>query len=218
MFDHCQSLTILDVSNWNTGLVTNMSSMFYYCPNLTTLDVSNFDTSKVINMSYMFDTCSKLTTLDLSSFNTSKATSMSNMFYSCYMLFKIKLGQNFSFNGSGTSRKVSLQNPNKKYFPTTNGRWTNIETGESYLGEEVPNNIAAIYYAYIDTTWEYEAKKCINAYKQVVGLNEVKVADICPGISSLNSIKYNFNNDIYFSSADPTDADGKDGDLWVVIE
>ena len=142
---------------------------------------------------------------------------MSNMFKDCYRLAKIKLGTNFSFNGSGTARLTSLSNPLTFYIPITNGKWNNIETEESYLGTEVPNNIAATYCAYIDTTWEYEAKKCINAYKQVVGLNEVKVADICPGISNLNSIKYNFNNDIYFSSAEPTSANGKDGDLWVVI-
>ena len=41
--------------------------MFYNCASLTSLDVSNFNTSNVTNMSYMFQSCSKLTTLDLSS-------------------------------------------------------------------------------------------------------------------------------------------------------
>jgi surface protein len=164
----------------------------------------------------MFYNCISLNTLDLSNFNTSKVTDMRDMFSNCYRLVKIKLGENFSFNGAKTTRQTSLSNPDKTYISTTSGKWNNIETGESYLGTEVPNNVAATYYAYIDTTWEYEAKKCINAYKQVVGLNEVKVADICPGISNLYF--NNFNNDIYFSFMGPGDTDGKDGDLWVVIE
>ena len=45
----------------------NCYHMFYNCASLTSLDVSNFNTSNVTNMSYMFQSCSKLTTLDLSS-------------------------------------------------------------------------------------------------------------------------------------------------------
>ena len=45
----------------------NCYHMFYNCTFLTSLDVSNFNTSNVTNMSYMFQSCSKLTTLDLSS-------------------------------------------------------------------------------------------------------------------------------------------------------
>ena len=70
--------TMLDVSNFNTSNVTNMSYMFYYSQ-ATTLDVSNFNTSKVTNMSYMFWN-SKSTMLDVSNFNTSNVTNMSYMF------------------------------------------------------------------------------------------------------------------------------------------
>ena len=40
-----------------------MSSMFNGCSNLTTLDLSNFNTSSVTNMSYMFYRCSSLTSI-----------------------------------------------------------------------------------------------------------------------------------------------------------
>ena len=36
------------------------------CSKLTPLDLSNFNTNNVINMSYIFYNCSKLTSLDLS--------------------------------------------------------------------------------------------------------------------------------------------------------
>lgn len=37
MFQNCSSLTSLNVSNFNTANVTNMSNMFYGCSELTTI-------------------------------------------------------------------------------------------------------------------------------------------------------------------------------------
>ena len=70
----------LDLSNFNTSNVTDMSYMFYESQ-ATTLDLSSFDTSNVTDMSNMF-LGSWATTLDLSSFDTSKVTSMGGMFQS----------------------------------------------------------------------------------------------------------------------------------------
>lgn len=50
MFAYCSKLTNLDVSNWDTSNVTNMSEMFWYCSKLTT-DCSSWDVSKVTNHS-----------------------------------------------------------------------------------------------------------------------------------------------------------------------
>ena len=69
----------LDLSNFDTGNVTNMGGMFAESQ-ATTLDLSGFDTSKVTNMSNMFQ-FSQTTTLDISHFNTSKVTDMSDMFF-----------------------------------------------------------------------------------------------------------------------------------------
>jgi len=67
MFNTCSSLTTLDVSGFDTRLVTDMGFMFYNCSSLTTLDVSGFDTTLVTNMNRMFNGCSSLTTLGLTS-------------------------------------------------------------------------------------------------------------------------------------------------------
>ena len=77
---HSYKGTSLDVSNFDTSNVTNMSYMFNNCSKLTSLDVSNFDTSKVTDMNYMFNNCSSLTSLDVSNFDTSKVTDMRSMF------------------------------------------------------------------------------------------------------------------------------------------
>ena len=65
MFNDCESLTSLDLSSFNTSLVTNMSSMFFGCASLTSLDLSSFNTSLVTNMGSMFYGCYKLSTLTL---------------------------------------------------------------------------------------------------------------------------------------------------------
>ena len=80
MFYSCQSLTTLDVSNWNTSKVTMMDYMFYGCSVLTTLDISKWNTSKVTNMDSMFRKCFALTTLDVSNWDVSKVTTMTSMF------------------------------------------------------------------------------------------------------------------------------------------
>ena len=86
MFLSCFSLTSLDVSNWDTSNVRGMYGMFAYCNSLTSLDVSNWDTSNVTGMSNMFLSCNSLTSLDVSNWDTSNVTSMDNMFSSCNSL------------------------------------------------------------------------------------------------------------------------------------
>ncbi len=58
-----------------------MRNMFFNYSSLTYLNLSNFNTNNVNNMSYMFYNCSSLTSLNLSNFNTNNVTNMSSMFY-----------------------------------------------------------------------------------------------------------------------------------------
>ena len=59
MFYNCSSLTSLNLSNFNTNNVTNMSSMFRYCSKLTSLNLSNFNTNNVTNMRNLFKSLNK---------------------------------------------------------------------------------------------------------------------------------------------------------------
>ena len=91
MFAYMSSLTTLNLSNFNTLQVTSMRAMFYGISNLTTLDLSNFDTSNVTDMNYMFHSMRSLTTLNLSSFNTSQVTNMRAMFSNIFNLTSLDL-------------------------------------------------------------------------------------------------------------------------------
>ena len=61
MFGGCSSLTTLDVSKWNTSLVTNMSYMFQVCYSLTTIYIGvRWNTNNVTSSKSMFGSCAKL--------------------------------------------------------------------------------------------------------------------------------------------------------------
>ena len=105
MFYGCQSLTSLDVSNFNTNNVTSMRAMFNDCRILTSLDLSNFDTSNVTEMTYMFTNCIFLTSLDVSNFDTSNVTDMSGMFSGCSSLTSLNLS---SFDTSKVENMILM--------------------------------------------------------------------------------------------------------------
>ena len=44
--------------------------MFFDCNSLTSLNLSNFNTQNVTDMNYMLSNCNSLTSLNLSNFNT----------------------------------------------------------------------------------------------------------------------------------------------------
>ena len=63
-----------------------MNHMFYRCSSLASLDLSNFDTSKVSDMSYMFANCNNLKFLDISGFNEeNKETSTYDNFFNNFI-------------------------------------------------------------------------------------------------------------------------------------
>ena len=91
MFFNTSSLALLNLSNFDTSQVMNMDSIFRRMTNLTTIDLSNFDTSKVTDMSSMFSDMHNLTTLNLSNFNTSKVMYMNRMFTDMHNLTNLNI-------------------------------------------------------------------------------------------------------------------------------
>jgi len=124
MFYYCPSLTFLNLSNYNTNNVSDMSYMFYKCSSLTSLNLSNFKTNKVNNMRYMFSNCSNLTSLDLSNFNTINVKDMSYMFFDCNSLNSLQI-KNFNTNNVNNMNNMfshccSLTSLNISNFNTNN--------------------------------------------------------------------------------------------------
>ena len=93
MFTRCKFLTNIDLTNFNTKNVTDMSYMFYECHSLENIDLSKFKTQNDKNMSWLFCECKSLKDIDLSNFNTKNATNMKMMFFGCKSLTKIDLSK-----------------------------------------------------------------------------------------------------------------------------
>ena len=124
MFSGCSSLININLLSFNTNNVIDMSYMFNECSSLTNIDLSNFNTNNVNDMSYMFNRCSSLTNIDLFIFNTNKVTNMNHMFSECSSLTNIDLS-NFNTNNvkdmSNMFHKCSsLNNINVTNFNTNN--------------------------------------------------------------------------------------------------
>ena len=90
-FEKCSNIISLDLSNWNTSNVIDMSFMFNECYNLKEIKgINKLVTNKVNNINSMFQCCYELKYLDLSNWNTSNVLYMSFMFKECYILREIK--------------------------------------------------------------------------------------------------------------------------------
>lgn len=116
MFYRCRALKKLDLSNFNTSNVTDMSGMFWGCRALELLDLSNFNTSNVFDMSWMFFYCHSLKSLDISGFDTSNVITMSDMFSNCLSLTVLNLS-NFDFRKVEDRSHMFEDCTAKKYLP-----------------------------------------------------------------------------------------------------
>ncbi len=112
----CNPIEFIDVSNFDTSNVIDMSYMFNGCGNLTSLDISNFDTKNVTDMNSMFSNCNSLTSLDLSNFDTNKVTDMSSMFSDCSNLTNLNLSNFDISNVTSASQMFSAMPSNAKVY------------------------------------------------------------------------------------------------------
>ena len=123
MFATLDSITEIDLSEFDSSEVTDMNRMFYLCTSLKSINFCNFDTRKVTNMSEMFANCTSLTSLDVSGFNTGKVKYMARMFYACYSLKELDLSK---FN------TLSVITFSATFMDCFNLKFINLEGLDSY--------------------------------------------------------------------------------------
>ena len=133
MFTSCKGLTSINLSNFDTSNVTDMSHIFGGCSGLTSLNLSNFDTSGVTNMCSMFSYCKGLTSLNLSNFNTSNVTDMSYMFNNCSGLTSLDIRSFSSINLSNTRSMLASVNSTCKVY-VNKSKFTKTELDCKFTG------------------------------------------------------------------------------------
>ena len=113
MFQECNELIFLDLSNFDTSKVTEMMWMFTFCYKLKEIKgINKFNTSNVTNMKAMFNECNELISLDLSNFDTSKVIDMSYMFFNCKKLEYLNI-LNFSIQNNCKTENIINKINNK---------------------------------------------------------------------------------------------------------
>ena len=100
-YDGNNMIKSLDMVNWDTSYVTDMSGMFNGCTYVDKFEIGKWDTSNVTDMSGMFSQYyktninifnaqyMKCTIIDVSKLNTSNVTNMNNMFNECNALISL---------------------------------------------------------------------------------------------------------------------------------
>ena len=104
--------------------------MFYKCESLTELDISNFNTSNMKSMWVMFWLCSRLTTIYVSEFNsetntgwtTTAVTNSKGMFSGCT---KLVGGNGTTYNNNITDKTYAVIDTAETpgYLTNINHRW-----------------------------------------------------------------------------------------------
>ena len=113
MFSNCKKIQDIQLFNFTTHNLTNMSHMFNNCSDLINLNISYFLTDKVQDMSYLLYNCKNLTYIDFSSFNTTVVNNSENMF------------EGLPDNGTFIYDSNLLDNNILNLIP---GNWTKINT------------------------------------------------------------------------------------------
>ena len=119
MFGKCFNIPKLDLQNFETEQVTDMSYMFEQCNSLyeILINPSSFKTKNVTHMNYMFSECTSLKAINLSSFNTEKVKYMSYMFNNSKALTEIDLSKSkineetnltYMFNDCSNLRQLNI--------------------------------------------------------------------------------------------------------------
>ena len=141
-----------------------MSLLFYNCSSLTTLDLSNFNTANVTNMSDMFNGCSRLNTIFVGDdWSTDAVTFSESMFSYCPNLYGGKGTAYFENHAVDVSyARVDGGADNPGYFtksgdPVYDGPkpYVNIKDGTAtfYYNSSKPEGALSIQSQFSDPNW-----------------------------------------------------------------
>ena len=144
MFSGCHNLASLDLSNFETSKVTDISCMFENCYTIEYLDLSNFDTSSVEAMYRLFNGCTNVKSIDVSSFDTSKVSLFHNMFSDCINLEFLNI-TNFVYDTDIVYKDDDMLDEDAKlHLIITADFYYNIIETNPYL-KVIDENVTIIY-------------------------------------------------------------------------
>ena len=204
-------VTMTGLEYLDTGLVTNMDSMFNRCK-ASSLNLSKFNTSKVTNMGWMFFNCSKLENLDLSSFDTSNVTTFAQIFEGCSNLRRINLESfntenvtimNGMFGGCSSLKTLDLSNFDTSKVTIMNDMFgrcsslktldlSNFDTSKVTIMNDMFNGCSSL--TSIDIS-SFNTSKVFNMYRIFMGCSSLVELDLSNfDTSNVTNMSYMFQN------------------------
>ena len=136
MFRDCLRLKTINLQNFVTVGVTDMSYLFYRCQSLQSINFGlNWVTRSVQDMQYMFSECNNLAAIDLSRFSNLACRNMTAMFNNCSSLTELDMS---TFAGYYDESPLTLTN----VYYMFNG-CKNLKT--IYIGDEWVNHYSDYY-------------------------------------------------------------------------
>ena len=129
MFRDCSHLKTINLQNFVTVGVTDMSYLFYNCQSLESINFgTNWDTHYVEDMQFMFAGCSSLAAIDLSRFSNLNCRNMTAMFNGCRSLTELDMS---TFAGYYTTSPFTLTNVNYMFYGCS--RLKTIYVGDEWV-------------------------------------------------------------------------------------
>lgn len=105
-FAYCQSITDIDLSEWDVSNIQWLGGLFFGCGALEKFSFKNWKTSNVFSMVSMFKNCYKLEEIiDTDDLDMTTCTDITNMFYDCKNLKSIEGIENWN-----TKKLNSIEN------------------------------------------------------------------------------------------------------------
>ena len=93
MFDNCTTITSIDMSTINGGLISSYYNFARSCGLLETVDLSSLISPYTTSIVNMFNSCTSLKTLKLPDLSVNKITNMQSFLYKCNSLTSVDLSK-----------------------------------------------------------------------------------------------------------------------------
>ena len=125
MFEGCDQLIYVDLSELITRRIKTISHTFTNCKNLQKIDLSSLKDSIITSMDSLFEGCNNLVDIKgMEQLNTINLKNIQNMFVNCENLIFVNLSS-FELEKIESNRKIFDNNPSLRYIDMSNSKYDN---------------------------------------------------------------------------------------------
>ena len=125
MFEGCEQLIYVDLSDLITRRIKTLSHTFNNCKNLQKIDLSSLKDSIITSMDSLFEGCNNLIDIKgMEQLNTIYLKNIQNMFVNCENLIFVNLSS-FELEKIENNRKIFDKNPSLRYIDMSNSKYDN---------------------------------------------------------------------------------------------